>query len=72
MWTHTVGRAMRRGHWKLLRLPDRLPMLYDLSADPGEQNDLALRELDRTRAMLRELGLWETRLKNPLFREPAS
>lgn len=72
MWTHTVGRAMRSGDWKLLRLPDRLPMLYDLGTDPGEQTDLALRELERTRAMLRELGLWETRLANPLFREPAT
>lgn len=72
MWMHTVGRAMRSGDWKLLRLPDRLPMLYDLSADPGEQNDLALRDLDRTRVMLRDLGIWETLLPNPLFREPAS
>ena len=72
MWTYTVGRAMRSGDWKLLRLPDRLPMLYDLSADPGEQSDLALHELDRTRTMLHELGLWENRLTNPLFREPPS
>ncbi len=71
-WTHTVGRAMRTGDWKLIRLPDRLPMLYDLSADPSERNDLSMDDLDRTRAMLHELGHWEIRLGNPVFREPPS
>lgn len=70
MWTYTVGSAIRTGDWKLLRLPDRLPMLYHLSADPGEQNDLALGQLDRTRSMLGELGRWEVRSPNPVFREP--
>ncbi len=72
MWTYTVGRAMRSGDWKLVRLPDRLPMLYNLSADPGEQDDRSLDELDRTRTMFKELGQWEVRLHNPVFREPPS
>jgi arylsulfatase A-like enzyme len=71
MWTYTVGSAIRSGDWKLLRLPDRLPMLYHLSADPGEQSDVALEQLDRTRAMLKELGHWEVTSPNPVFREPA-
>ena len=71
MWTYTVGSAIRTGDWKLIRLPDRLPMLYHLSTDPGEQNDLALEQLDRTRSMLGELGRWEVRSPNPVFREPA-
>ena len=71
MWTYTVGFAIRTGDWKLIRLPDRLPMLYDLSADTGEQNDVALDHLDRTRSMLKELGRWEVRSPNPLFREPS-
>lgn len=71
MWTYTVGSAIRSGDWKLVRLPDRLPMLYHLAADPAERNDLALEQIDRTREMLQELGRWETRLPNPVFREPA-
>lgn len=71
MWTYTVGSAIRSGDWKLIRLPDRLPMLYHLSTDLTEQKDLALEQMDRTRAMLRELGQWETRAANPLCREPA-
>ena len=70
MWTYTVGSAIRAGDWKLVRLPDRLPMLYHLSSDPGEKNDLALEQLDRTRSLLGELGRWEVASPNPVFREP--
>ncbi len=71
MWTYTVGSAIRSGDWKLIRLPDRLPMLYHLSTDLTEQRDLALEQMDRTRAMLRELGQWELRAANPVCREPS-
>ena len=71
MWTYTVGSAIRSGDWKLIRLPDRLPMLYHLSADPTEQHDLALQEMERTRSMLKTLGCWEVHSPNPVFREPA-
>jgi arylsulfatase A-like enzyme len=71
MWTYTVGSAIRSGDWKLIRLPDRLPMLYHLPTDLTEQRDLALEQMDRTRAMLRELGQWELRAANPVCREPA-
>lgn len=71
-WRYTVGSALRTENWKLVSLPDRLPMLYDLDADPGEQNDLALEHIDRTRAMLEDLGRWKIHSANPLFREPAS
>ena len=37
--------AYRRGHWKVLRMPEPFGtgswQLYDLSEDPGEQHDLA-------------------------------
>jgi arylsulfatase A-like enzyme len=71
VWTYTVGCAIRTGDWKLIRLPDRLPMLYHLSADPAEQDDLALQQIERTRSMLKELGQWDVRSPNPVFREPA-
>jgi len=32
-WTYTVGTAIREGDWKLVHLPDRLPMLYNLAHD---------------------------------------
>lgn len=70
-WLYTVGSAIRDGDWKLVRLPDRLPMLYHLPGDPAELDDVSQAHPDRTRAMLRELGLWETRAANPVCREPA-
>ncbi|MFM7180155.1 MAG: sulfatase-like hydrolase/transferase [Verrucomicrobiales bacterium] len=71
-WRYTVGSAVREGEWKLIRLPDHLPMLYDLAQDPGETRDVSLEQPARTRAMLKQLGNWETRSPNPLFREPSS
>ena len=71
MWTYTVGSAIRSGDWKLIRLPDRLPMLYQLSSDSAEQTDLALEQIDRLRSMLKELGQWEVQSPNPVFREPS-
>ncbi len=70
-WTYTVGSAIRSGDWKLIRLPDRLPTLYHLANDPAEQSDLAHEHRDRTQEMLRDLGQWELRAANPIFREPA-
>ena len=38
--------------------PPEEPELFDLSSDPGEQNDLAKKYPDRVRKMLRELETW--------------
>jgi arylsulfatase A-like enzyme len=70
-WRYTVGVALRDGDWKLIRLPDRLPMLYHLPDDISEQNDVALQNPERTKAMLKKLGTWEVHLPHPLFLEPA-
>jgi arylsulfatase A-like enzyme len=71
-WLYTAGSAIRRGDWKLVRLPDRLPLLYNLSDDPAELKNVALQHPERTAAMLQELGRWEVQAPNPVFREPAS
>jgi len=71
-WRYTVSTAIREGNWKLIRLPDRFPMLYNLSDDLSEQNDLAFEHLDRTKTMLRTLGDWDVHLPHPVFLEPAS
>lgn len=70
-WRYTVSTAIREGDWKLIRLPDRLPMLYHLSEDISEQKDVALQNLERTKAMLKKLGTWEVHLPLPVFLEPA-
>lgn len=69
-WRYTVGAAIREGDWKLIRLPDRLPMLYDLSKDISEQNDVALQNIDLTKSLLKKLGKWDVYLPHPVFHEP--
>ena len=70
-WKYTAGTAIREGDWKLIRLPDRLPMLFDLSSDISEQKDIAFQNLDRTKELLKKLGTWEVHLPHPVFHEPA-
>ena len=70
-WRFTISAAIRDGDWKLVRLPDRLPMLYNLAYDASEQNDLSLQNLDRTKEMLKKLGNWDIRLPHPVFLEGA-
>jgi len=71
LWRFTVSAAIREGDWKLVRLPDRLPLLFHLSDDLSEQHDVALDHLERTRAMLARLGDWDVRLPHPVCLEGA-
>lgn len=70
-WRFTISAAIREGEWKLIRLPDRLPMLYNLSSDISEQNDIMLKNLDKTKELLEKLGKWDVTLPHPLFLEGA-
>ena len=70
-WKFTISAAAREGDWKLVRLPDRLAMLYNLTEDISEQNDVALQNPDRTKTMLKQLGDWDVSLPHPLFLEGA-
>jgi len=57
--------ALREGDWKLIwpvareqgHLP-KVPLLFDLGNDPGEQDDLSAREPQRVEAMKRWLQPW--------------
>ena len=70
-WRFTISAAIREGDWKLIRLPDRLPMLFHLPTDISEQKNVALENLDLTRRMLLKLGLWDVSLPHPVFLEGA-
>ncbi len=71
LWRFTVSAAIRDGDWKLVRLPDRLPMLFNLREDISEQHDLALENMERTKDMLQRLGDWDVRLPHPVSLEGA-
>lgn len=70
-WRFTISAAILDGKWKLIRLPDRLPMLFDLEKDKSELDNLSLKNLDVTRHLLKKLGNWDVSLPHPLFMEGA-
>lgn len=70
-WRFTISAAIRQGDWKLVRLPDRLPMLYNLTSDVSEQNNVALQNIEKAEELLKKLGDWDVSLPHPVFLEGA-
>lgn len=68
-WRFTISSAIRQGNWKLIRLPDRLPMLYHLPSDISEEKDVSLENLAKTKELLLKLGEWDISLPHPVFVE---
>lgn len=66
-WKMETRAAIRDGDWKLLRYPDRPAELFDIAADPGEQNDLASAHPEKVRALFRKQFAWELELERPMF-----
>ena len=69
MWRFTISGAIREGNYKLVRLPDRLPMLFDLSKDIREENDLTLEQPEVAKRLAKKLGNWDVSLPHILFVE---
>jgi arylsulfatase A-like enzyme len=70
-WRFTISAAIRDGDWKLIRLPDRLPLLYHLPTDISEQNNVAMKNMEKTEELLLKLGDWDVSLPQPVFLEGA-
>lgn len=70
-WRFTISAAIRDGDWKLIRLPDRLPLLFHLPTDVSEQNNVALKNIEKTEELLKKLGTWDVQLPHPIFLEGA-
>ncbi len=66
-WRRGYQAAIRDGDMKLIRLPDRLPLLFDLSKDISEQHDLLLEKPDLARALMKKLFAWENTLTWPAW-----
>ncbi|OHX64824.1 sulfatase [Flammeovirga pacifica] len=69
MWRFTISAGIRKGNWKLIRLPDRLPMLFNLDKDPSELNDVADEHRDMVVEMLKQLGDWDVSCPQILYME---
>jgi len=70
-WRFTVSASIRDGDWKLIRLPDRLPLLYNVIEDVAELNDLAAKHPERVVTMLKALGDWDVSTPQHLYMEGA-
>lgn len=69
LWRFTISAGIREGDWKLVRLPDRLPMLYNLNEDIAELNDVSGLHPERVSSMLKTLGDWDVSCPHVLYLE---
>lgn len=69
LWRFTISAGIRKGNWKLVRLPDRLPLLFNLDKDISEQNNVASEHWDLVESMLKELGDWDVSTPQVLYLE---
>ncbi len=58
-WRIRTHRAARRGDWKLIRIGNQAPELFDLRTDIGESRNLAASEPALTQELSAALAAWE-------------
>ena len=58
---------MREGNWKIVhdRKSGEEPALFDLLKDVGEADDLAAKNPEVLKVMLKKLDAWESELQEP-------
>lgn len=67
MWNLQGFSAIRYGDMKMVNMPDKLPMLYNLLEDISEKNNLADKEKKMADKMIEKLGMWNMSCPEPLF-----
>lgn len=68
-WKKLEGSAVRAGEWKLIRTAGLPVMLYNLSDDLREYNNLAESRPDKVKQLLELYASWETAMIPPLWGE---
>lgn len=68
-WRFNVVAAVRDGDWKLIRIQDHDPLLFNLANDLAEHDNLATREPERVQALLQKLADWEKPFPPPSWNE---
>lgn len=69
-WRKLEESAVRVGDHKLIRLEGHGTVLYDLSTDLGETQDLSAKDPAMKARLLKELSDWEAQMSAPLWIEP--
>ena len=62
--------AIREGDWKLVKLGNQAPQLYNLAADIGEAHDLATENPEKVTALSSAIAEWEKGTMEPIFQSP--
>ena len=68
-WRRGVAAAVRSGSWKLIRSSGNPTLLFDLSADRGEQHDLSSSHPEVVERLTAMLEAWEATLAEPGWTE---
>jgi len=66
-WRFGQQHAIRKGHYKLLKLRDGEEHLFDLSKDIGEQTDLLAQNSEVAKELRSEFASWNSQLHEPLW-----
>jgi len=67
-WRTGTNSAVRKGKWKLVNLGEGTDvLLYDLSADIGEEHDLSAEHPDKVKELSALLEGWKSGLVDPLW-----
>ncbi len=64
-WRFGPQWAVRQGQYKQLKIANQPPKLFDLTADIGEQNDLAAENSERVLALQKSFDKWNAQLEEP-------
>ena len=62
-----AAHAVREGEWKLLRVRDAPPQLFNLAADVGETRDLAASQPDVVTRLTAAIDAWDREMIAPVF-----
>jgi arylsulfatase A-like enzyme len=66
-WRFGQQSAIRKGNWKLAKIRDQAPELYDLAADIGEKTDLSAQKPEVVKDLTDAWAKWNAELKDPLW-----
>ncbi|MDW7692943.1 sulfatase-like hydrolase/transferase [Flammeovirgaceae bacterium SG7u.111] len=67
-WRYNNCAAVREGDWKLIRMPDRPAMLFNLARDEQELIDMAIDKPELVARLYKKLFEWEKSLPYPRWR----
>jgi arylsulfatase A-like enzyme len=68
-WRFGAQAAARSGNYKLVRFQGEADKLFDLSADPGEKNDLSAQKPDVAKELAAKYDKWNSQNIRPLWGE---